>query len=155
MNTVVPMPNPSRSEFQMPSENGQHLEHQEHQSQPPTAQEAFLGVTGKWRNWAGFGIAGFVCGLLSWITMHELPATRQEFNKLQQEQQIRHQQDIQAERKAAREDQAASRAHGDKAVGEITAAIREQTKAITEQQRELIGLHKRQMMVGPQTDIPE
>jgi hypothetical protein len=117
--------------------------------QQQSPQDAFLGVTGKMKNWVNLGIAGIVCGLLSWLIMHELPAARREFNDIQEAQQIRHTENINAERKAHREDAAASRAHGNTAVKEITAAIYEQTRAITDHQRELIGLQKKAMQVGP------
>jgi hypothetical protein len=146
MDAAMPLPNPSRSELHMPEHE---QAHQQAQPQQQSAQDAFLGVSGKWKLWTNLGIAGVVCGLLSWLIMHELPSARKEFNDIQENQQVRHQQDIAAERKAAREDAAASRAHGDRAVKDITTAIMEQTRAITEHQRELIGLQKKALMVGP------
>lgn len=106
-------------------------------------QEAFLGIGGKFRYWANLGIAGVMCGLIIYLVMVAMPSERDAY---------RH--DINSEREAGRSEAEKSRAHGSEMGKEIGGAIREQTKETTGNQRELIlqqkqliELHKKAMMM--------
>lgn len=68
----------------------------------------FLGLSGFFRQWGNFGIAGVICGLAVWLVTVELPR----------------------ERERSREDMDKARSHGDAAAKVLGEAIREQTAEI-------------------------
>lgn len=83
---------------------------------PLTEADKFSGLTGYFKQWANFGVIGVLCGLLSWVIY------RQDANSSIMQDLV---ENHAAER---REEAEKSRSHGDRAVEQITAILREQQK---------------------------
>ena len=123
---------------------------------PPSDQsgsnpaDKFIGLTGRWKALANFGIVGVVAALMTYLVTVELPSVQERFHSTLRQEREAARQELGEERRASREEAEKSRQHGNQATKELGSSIQQQTFILSqhqlqvqENQRELIAIQKK------------
>ena len=111
----------------------------------PDSEKRFLGLDGIWKQWANFGIAGVIAGLMSYVVMFTIPDLQRShletINNISKEART----EIQTERAAARSDMDKSRQHGDLSATKIAESL--------DSLREVMSEHKAMVKINQEAGL--
>ena len=108
-----------------------------HKTHDDTETDAskFAGLSGLWKQWAGFGVIGVMSGLMCYVVMVQLPEMQKLHLETIEKTQAAAREEIHEERQSSRTDAAASRQHGSQAADKLADAINKNADAVNELDR--------------------
>jgi len=116
----------------------------------PSLQDKFTGLTGIWKQVAGFGIAGFVCWLSYHFVTVTLPAQQQSFHAELQKERDDNNKNLREEREKAADRARKAREHAKEVTKELSDSIRGLTRAMDSHQSEIRDNQWRQIELQKQ-----